>query len=183
MTRRIGPVLVAALMSFAIAAPTAAQVTTGTFVGTVRDPSGIVPGATVTVREVNRGTSNTYVTDETGGYTAPFLSPGTYAIEVNVPGFRKWVREGVILQVNQRARVDVSLEIGGIQETTNVTAGSPLLRTDSSEVGTVIDERAIKELPLNGRNFATLVYLTPGITPGQAGENLSGASTFIPRGA
>lgn len=183
MTRRIGPVIVAALMSFAIAAPTVAQVTTGTFVGTVRDPSGIVPGATVTVREVNRGTSTTYVTDETGSYTAPFLSPGTYAIEVNVPGFRKWLREGVILQVNQRARVDVSLEIGGIQETTNVTAGSPLLRTDSSEVGTVIDERAIKELPLNGRNFATLVYLTPGITPGQAGENLSGASTFNPRGA
>ena len=183
MTRRIGPVFVAALMSFAIAASTAAQVTTGTFVGTVRDPSGIVPGATVTVREVNRGTSNTYVTDETGSYTAPFLSPGTYAIEVNVPGFRKWVREGVILQVNQRARVDVLLEIGGIQETTNVTADSPLLRTDSSEVGTVIDERAIKELPLNGRNFATLVYLTPGITPGQAGENLSGASTFNPRGA
>jgi hypothetical protein len=183
MTRRIGPVFVATLMSFAIAASTAAQVTTGTFVGTVRDPSGIVPGATVTVREVNRGTSNTYVTDETGSYTAPFLSPGTYAIEVNVPGFRKWVREGVILQVNQRARVDVLLEIGGIQETTNVTADSPLLRTDSSEVGTVIDERAIKELPLNGRNFATLVYLTPGITPGQAGENLSGASTFNPRGA
>jgi hypothetical protein len=152
-------------------------------VGTVRDPNGIVPGATVTVREVNRGTSNSYVTDDTGSYTAPFLSPGTYIIEVNVPGFKKWMRDGVVLQVNQRARVDVTLEVGGVEETTNVTAGAPLLRTDSSEVGTVIDERAIKELPLNGRNFATLVYLTPGITPGQAGENLSGASTFNPRGA
>ena len=60
---------------------------------------------------------------------------------------------------------------------------APIVRTDSSEVGTVIEERAIKELPLNGRNFATLVYLTPGVTPGQAGENLSGASTFNPRGA
>jgi outer membrane receptor protein involved in Fe transport len=57
------------------------------------------------------------------------------------------------------------------------------VRTDSSEVGTVIEEMAIKELPLNGRNFAALVYLAPGITPGQAGENLSGASTFNPRGA
>jgi TonB-dependent Receptor Plug Domain len=91
--------------------------------------------------------------------------------------------EGVILQVNQRARVDVTLEVGGIEETTTVVAEAPLLRTDSSEVGTVIEERAIKELPLNGRNFATLVYLTPGITPGQANENLSGASTFNPRGA
>ena len=123
------------------------------------------------------------MTDETGSYTAPFLTPGTYTVEVNVQGFRRWRREGVILQVNQRARVDVTLEVGGIEETTTVVAEAPLLRTDSSEVGTVIEERAIKELPLNGRNFATLVYLTPGITPGQANENLSGASTFNPRGA
>jgi Carboxypeptidase regulatory-like domain/TonB-dependent Receptor Plug Domain len=163
--------------------PIDAQVTTGTLVGTVRDPNGIVPGAMVMIREVNKGTSETYVTDDTGSYTAPFLTPGTYAVEVNVQGFKKWVREGVVLQVNQRARVDVTLEVGGIEETTNVVAEPPLLRTDSSEVGTVIEERAIKELPLNGRNFATLVYLTPGITPGQAGENLSGASTFNPRGA
>ena len=68
-------------------------------------------------------------------------------------------------------------------EETTVIAEAPLVRTDSSEVGTVIEEKAIKELPLNGRNFAALVYLAPGITPGQAGENLSGASTFNPRGA
>ena len=64
-----------------------------------------------------------------------------------------------------------------------MVASASLVRTDSSEVGTVIEEIAIKELPLNGRNFAALVYLAPGITPGQAGENLSGASTFNPRGA
>ena len=161
----------------------AAQVTTGTIVGTVSDSNGVVPGATVNVREVNKNTTNSFVTDTTGTYTAPFLTPGTYAVEVNVQGFKKWIREGVILQVNQRARVDVMLEVGGIEETTTVVAEAPLLRTDSSEVGTVIEERAIKELPLNGRNFATLVYLTPGVTPGQANENLSGASTFNPRGA
>ena len=109
--------------------------------------------------------------------------PGTYAVEVHVQGFKKWVRDGIILQVNERARVDVALEVGGLEETTTVAARAPVLHTDSSEVGTVIEERAIKELPLNGRNFATLVYLTPGVTPGQAGENLSGASTFNPRGA
>ena len=163
--------------------PVAAQVTTGTIVGTVSDSNGIVPGASVTIKETSRGTSDTSVTDASGIYTAPFLTPGTYSVEVNVPGFKKWVRTGVVLQVNQRARVDVTLEVGGIEETTTVVASVPLLRTDSSEVGTVIEERAIKELPLNGRNFATLVYLTPGVTPGQAGENLSGASTFNPRGA
>ena len=77
----------------------------------------------------------------------------------------------------------MTLEVGRLEETTTVVSSAPLLRTDSSEVGTVIEERAIRELPLNGRNFAALVYLTPGITPGQAGENLSGASTFNPRGA
>src|SRR5688572_4374237 len=172
-----------ACLTLSTTLPLAAQVTTGTLVGTVRDQNGIVPGATVIIREQNRGTSASFVTDETGSYTAPFLTPGTYVVEVSVSGFKKWVREGVVLQVNQRARVDVTLEVGGVEETTTVTAETPLLRTDSSEVGTVIEERAIKELPLNGRNFATLVYLTPGITPGQANENLSGASTFNPRGA
>ena len=89
-----------------------------------------------------------------------------------------------MLQVNDRLRIDATLEVGGLEEKTTACVGSsPVVRTDSSEVGTVIEETAIKELPLNGRNFATLVYLVPGITPGQAGENLSGASTFNPRGA
>jgi Carboxypeptidase regulatory-like domain/TonB-dependent Receptor Plug Domain len=173
----------AALLAIGGSAPAAAQVTTGTIVGTVSDAGGVVPGATVVVREVNKGTSNSYVTDGTGSYTASFLVPGTYAVEVEVQGFKKTIREGIVLQVNQRARVDITLEVGRIEETTTVVSSAPLVRTDSSEVGTVIEERAIKELPLNGRNFATLVYLSPGITPGQAGENLSGASTFNPRGA
>ena len=180
---RLLALVLAAVIALYGSSPVAAQVTTGTIVGTVSDAGGVVPGATVTVREVNKGTTTTYVTDATGNYTASFLVPGTYAVEVNVQGFKKSVREGIILQVNQRARVDVTLEVGRLEETTTVVSEAPLVRTDSSEVGTVIEERAIKELPLNGRNFATLVYLTPGVTPGQAGENLSGASTFNPRGA
>jgi hypothetical protein len=89
----------------------------------------------------------------------------------------------VVLQVNQRARVDVTLELGTFAETTEVTALAPLTRSDSAEMGEVIEERAVRELPLNGRNFATLVYLAPGVTAGQVNENLSGASTFNPRGA
>ena len=119
------------------------------------------------------------MTDTNGSFAAPFLIPGTYTVSVELQGFKEWVRSGIILQVNDRLRIDAGLEVGGIEETTTVVASSPLVRTDSSEIGTVIEERAVKELPLNGRNFATLVYLTPG----QAGENLSGASTFNPRGA
>src|SRR5262249_87494 len=137
MTRRILVVALTVLMVLGAAATTAAQVATATLVGTVRDASGGVPGATVTIREANKGTSASFGRDETGSYTAPFLPPGTYVVEVNLPGFKKWVREGVVLQVNQRARVDVTLEIGKVEETTTVTADSPLLHTDSSEVGTV----------------------------------------------
>src|SRR4029078_3544016 len=86
-------------------------------------------------------------------------------------------------EVTAGRRTDASREVGTLAESTTVRAESPLVRTDSSEVGTVIEEIAVKELPRNGRNYAALVYLTPGITPGQAGENLSGASTFNPRGA
>jgi hypothetical protein len=177
----------AALALFLLAAgPLAAhaQVTTGSIVGTVTDSSEqIVPGAQVSIRNVSKGTTTSYVTDATGSFTAPFLVPGTYEVSVELEGFKKWVRSNIVLQVNDRLRIDAALEVGGIQETTTVTASVPLVRTDTSEIGTVIEEKAIKELPLNGRNFATLVYLTPGITPGQAGENLSGASTFNPRGA
>ena len=161
-----------------------AQVATGSIVGTVLDTSGqVVPGAQVTIRNVNRNTSTSVVTDQSGAYTAPFLVPGTYEVHVALQGFKAWVRAGIVLQVNDRLRIDASLEVGGLEETTTVVAESPVVRMDSSEVGTVIEEKAVKELPLNGRNFAALVYLVPGITPGQAGENLSGASTFNPRGA
>ena len=171
----------------AICSPVAvagAQVSTGSIVGTVLDSAGaLVPGAQVTIRNVNRNTTTTLVTDANGAYSALFLVPGTYEVQVGLSGFKTWIRSGLVLQVNDRLRIDATLEIGALEETTTVLAAAPVVRTDSSEVGTVIEETAIRELPLNGRNFATLVYLTPGITPGQAGENLSGASTFNPRGA
>jgi len=161
-----------------------AQVTTGTILGTVRDSSGaVVSGATVTITETGKDTWQKYVTDETGSYNAPFLIPGTYSITVEMIGFKKHVRAGIILQVDQKARVDFTLEVGELSDITTIVAAAPLIKSDTSELGEVIEQRAIRELPLNGRNFATLVYLTPGITPGQAGENLSGASTFNPRGA
>src|SRR5687767_13632077 len=129
-TRAIFALVLMMVTALAGASPAAAQVTTGTIVGTISDANGIVPRAAVTIREVNKGTADTYVTDDTGTYTAPFLTPGTYVVEVNVPGFKRWVRGGVILQVNQRARVDVALEVGGVEETTTVVAEAPLLRTD-----------------------------------------------------
>ena len=89
--------------------------TTGTIVGTVRDPQGAaVTGATVTLTDQGKGTSHTVTTDAQGSYIAPFLIPGTYDVSVEVAGFRKYAHRGVVLQVNQRARVDIALEMGGL---------------------------------------------------------------------
>jgi hypothetical protein len=161
-----------------------AQVTSGTILGTVTDNSGAaMPGVQVIITEVNKGTSQAYSTDELGNYNAPFLIPGTYSVSVQRDGFKKETKSGVELQVDQKARVDFMLQVGAVSETVEVVASAPLVRSDSAELGEVIQERAVRELPLNGRNFAQLVYLAPGITPGQSGENLSGASTFNPRAA
>lgn len=174
----------ASLLLLFTAAAASAQVTTGTIFGAVTDPSGAaIVGATVTVTDIDKGTVVTRKTDETGGFQFPFLIPGNYKVAVEQSGFKRAEQSGITLQVDQRARVDVQLTVGNVSETIEVTAAAPLVQSSSAETGQVIEQRAVQELPLNGRNFAQLVYLAPGVTPGQAGENLSGASTFNPRAA
>src|SRR5205809_1992015 len=164
--------------------PSAAQVTSGTIEGTVIDSSGApVPGVKITITDIQKNDVREYTTDETGGYNAPFLPPGTYRVAAEKAGFKRVTSAPVVLNVDDKARVDITLPIGDVKEVVEVGVSAPLVRQDSSELGEVIRERSVRELPLNGRNFAQLVYLVPGVTPGQAGENLSGASTFNPRGA
>ncbi|MBI1764060.1 MAG: carboxypeptidase regulatory-like domain-containing protein [Acidobacteria bacterium] len=166
----------------ALALSAQAQVTTGSILGTVKDNSGAaVKGAKVIVTEVGKSMATNYTTDEEGNYQAPFLIPGTYSVAVEAQGFKKGVTNNVVVQIDQKARIDFNLEVGQLAEIAEVTAATTLVNTESSELGQVIEERSVKELPLNGRNFAQLVYLVPGVTPGQQGENLSGASTFNPR--
>ena len=161
-----------------------AQVTTGTIFGTVTDPQGaVIVGANVTVINEGQGTVFTRTTDQTGSYIVPFLIPGTYRVTVEQPGFKKAEQRDIVVTVNAQMRVDFTLSVGNVTETVEVTAAAPLVQSASAETGQVIEQRAVQELPLNGRNFAQLVYLAPGVTPGQAGENLSGASTFNPRAA
>ena len=159
------------------------QVTTGTILGSVTDSTGAaVSAATITITEVNKNTTSRAQSDDSGSFNVPFLVPGTYTIAVEKQGFKKGVQTNLLLEVDQKARTDFQLSIGNVSETVEVTASAPLVRSESAELGEVIGTRAVRELPLNGRNFAQLVYLNPGVTPGQAGENLSGASTFNPRG-
>ncbi len=137
----------------------------------------------MTITEINKGTTSTYQTDDTGNYNAPFLIPGTYRVTVEKEGFKRATTADVILDVDQKARLDFALEVGALSQTMEVTASAPLVQADSAELGTVVTQRSVQMLPLNGRNFAQLVYLVPGVTPGQQGENLSGASSFNPRAA
>ncbi len=145
--------------------PTTAQSFTGTILGSVTDSSGAVaPGATVVI--VNRSTNaaNTVRSDASGNYVAPLLPPGQYSVQVEMAGFKKFLREGITLQVQQQARVDITLEVGALTESVVVSADAELVEATTSSVGKVVDNRRIMELPLNTRNVYSLIYLTPGVT-------------------
>ena len=105
-------------------------------------------------------------TNDRGSYTVPSLRPGDYSLTVEAPGFTKTVRSGMTLQVAQVARVDVTLQAGQLSETVEVTGASPLLETQTSSRGSVIDQSKIVELPLNGRDYNQLALLSPGVLPG-----------------
>jgi Carboxypeptidase regulatory-like domain len=160
------------------------QVTTGTILGTVHDSTGaIVAGANVTITDTGKGTVSIYKSDDNGEYNAPFLIPGTYNVAAEKPGFKQDVSNNVVLDVDQHARIDFVMQVGQVSETVEVASAAPLVRLDSAELGEVVAKTQVQDLPLNGRNFAQLVYLVPGVTPGQASENLSGSSSFNPRAA
>lgn len=162
----------------------AAQVTTGSIIGTIHDQTGAaIPNATISVTDTGKGTTTSVKSNATGDYTVPFLIPGTYNVVVESPGFKRTVSNNVVLDIDQKARVDLDLTPGGVTETVEVTTTPPLIKTDTSELGDVVSKREVENLPLNGRNFAQLTYLVPGVTPGQPGENLSGSSSFNPRAA
>ncbi|GAC1515858.1 MAG: hypothetical protein NVS1B11_34580 [Terriglobales bacterium] len=161
-----------------------AQMTTGSILGTVHDSSGaLIVGANVTITDTGKGTTKADTTDSKGTYNVPFLLPGTYDVTITVPGFKTSVSKNIVVDIDQKARVDVDLQPGGLSETVNVESTAPLIHLESSELGDVVAKTQVQNLPLNGRNFVQLTYLVPGVTPGQAGENLGGSSSFNPRAA
>ncbi|MBV9676108.1 MAG: TonB-dependent receptor [Acidobacteriaceae bacterium] len=140
-----------------------AQATSGTILGTVLDPSGTaVPGATVTIDDVGKGTTQTVETNESGNYTVGQLTPGTYRVTVNRPGFRRFVQENVSVGVAQSSRVDATLQIGEASQEVTVTDAPPSIQTDRAEVQTSLTSGQISSLPVLNRNFTNLTLLTPG---------------------
>ena len=145
------------------------QAVTGWVVGNVTDASGsAVAGAKVTVTEVSTGVTRTVTTNEDGGFVLSYLPPGTYRLEVEKTGFKKFTNNGVLLATGERVRVNAGLEVGQITENTVVTGETALLQTESGDVTQSFEQKRIAELPLNGRNFQSLIPLVPGVLPSNA---------------
>ena len=145
--------------------------------GIVTDNTGAaVPGATVTAMNVGTNASRTAVTDRDGAYSITALPVGDYRVTVELSGLRPSTT-AVVLTVNQVSRIDVKLEMGGVNETMVVTAAAPVIDKTTSYIGTLISEEQVENLPLNGRNVTQLATLVPGVNRGIPGSNASGGGS------
>ena len=162
--------LLAFAMTVLVSVPASAQVDTGTILGTVKDQTGaVLPGATVTITHEGQALILSKVTRQDGTYIFTPIRTGAYAVEVEFEGFKKGVRRGITVAIQQQAVVDFSLEPGGLSEEVVVTADSPLLQTGSGAVGGTLKAQTIEELPINGRDYTILARLTAGVVPPQPG--------------
>lgn len=150
-----------------LAASAAFAQTSGEITGEVTDQSGAVaPKASVTATNTSTNVARTSVTNDAGVYSFPNLIPGIYEVKVVAAGFGPVTKTNIELQVQQIARVDFTLAVGQNMQTIEVSATGELLTTENASVGTVIEQKRITDLPLNGRNFFSLVSLSPGVTVG-----------------
>ena len=153
--------------------------------GEVTDQSGAVAAnVSVTTTNTETNVARSTTTNTSGIYSFPDLTPGKYQVRVTAPGFETIVKTNIELQVQQNARVDFTLAVGQATQTVEVSANSQLLSTEDATVGTVIEQKRISELPLNGRNFFSLVALSPNVTFGftpaqQASGRLGGSRSTL----
>jgi hypothetical protein len=141
-----------------------AQTTSTEILGTVTDPSGAsVPGAKVTLKRTSTGTTRQAVTNSEGNYSFPLIDVGEYTIKVAAQGFKTEEQKNIIVQLQQKARIDFAMQVGQPNEVVEVSATGIALKTEDAAVGGNIDNKRVVELPLNGRNVATLAVLIPGV--------------------
>src|SRR5437868_10881809 len=146
------------------ALPAFAQTDRGAIVGTVVDASGaVVRQATVTVTNKETHVAVTTPVNDVGEYHALALIPGTYTVKVTAQGFDTAVREGIVLHVQDRLSLNFNLKVGSVKEEVVVSGAEPLLQTQTADVGNVIDTQRVNDLPLNGRRYADLALLAPGV--------------------
>jgi hypothetical protein len=164
MSRKMCSWVVALAAALFVSTTLYSQVTTGTLLGRVADSTGaVLPGATVRATDVQTGAGRTASTNELGDYIFPGMPVGTYRIETTASGFKRGVRTDITLTVNQNARVDFQLEVGAMEQSVEVTGDATQVNTHNAELGNLVDEKRVADLPMNGRNVYDLVTLMPGV--------------------
>ena len=166
--------LILLALTFVSAVTVFAQTATGEVNGTVSDPNGAaVSGAAVKLINQATKSETETTTNQSGYFTLVNLKPASYVLMVEASGFKKSVTSPFALGVSEAVTQNVSLSVGEMSEVVEVAAGTELVQSSSSELGTVITQRTVEDLPLNGRNFTQLLTLTPGITPVSTSQNRS----------
>lgn len=161
-----GSCLFTLMLSLSFLGAAQAQSGRATVKGLVKDPQGnVVAGATVTLTDAERNFSRTQTTPDNGGYVFTAIPPGTYKLEVEAPGFKKVAVASVKALVDTTVDVDLSLEVGSVSETVNITSGAEAaLNTSDASLGNTFERRRIDDLPLNANNVVALLSLQPGVT-------------------
>src|SRR5687767_3601358 len=166
-----------AMVGLLMAVPAWAQTETGRVSGVVTDTSGgVLPGASVTLKNVGAGTTRDTVTDGNGAYLFANVAPTTYELTVALQGFRSWSTK-IVVPVGAAANVNARLDVGGLTEVVNVVAGSELVNTVTAEVATTINEAQIRELPTITRNVYDLVAVAGNVAPESELSGLTGRGT------
>src|ERR1700676_2035618 len=141
-----------------------AQVAGATLTGTVKDPSGaVVPNAQVSITDIDTSVSRSVSSNAAGLYTAPNLLPGNYELRVTSTGFRTQVERGITLTVGAQQQLDITMQVGQITQTVEITTEAPTVELTSSELGATVNSTTVRELPLNGRSWTDLAVLQPGV--------------------
>src|SRR6266850_6366471 len=141
-----------------------AQVTGATLSGTVTDASGaVIPGVLVSIKNRATGVTRDVMADETGFYTAPNLLAGNYDVTVSNPGFTTVLQSNIALAVGAQQRLNISMTVGQTTQVVEVTAAAPMVQVNSSTISSQVEATTVRELPLNGRDWASLATLSPGV--------------------
>ncbi len=169
-----------AVFALMLPAMLAAQLDTGTIVGRVKDPSGaVLPGVTVTATQDDTGVVASTVTNDRGEFIFPGQKVGRYTVAAELQGFKRSSYTDVRLSVQDRLQLDFELGVGALTESITVTGRAELLQTQSADLGTVVDERQVRDLPLLGRRYSELAFLVPGVVAAPAGISSRGEDSFF----